>query len=214
MKDNSLEIKGDINQNKSIDTLKNIKNKYILQLIFNNLEEGKLLNIVKYNKVIKKRININNNDYEEYSEIEIEIKPNYNKKGQFINIKKEDNKYYHIYFNNDEKEIKRISLNKKEKIKNIKIIIDYQVESFQDLFKNSNLISSIYIKKFHRNNIHNISFMFSGCSSLKEINLSNFNTKNVNNMCGMFKGCSSLKKINLINFNYNNVTNMSEMFHG
>ena len=58
-----------------------------------------------------KRIDITINDYKEYfeknySSIEIEIKPVNGSNGKFINIKKnEDKKYYHIYFNNNEKEI-------------------------------------------------------------------------------------------------------------
>ena len=60
-------------------------------------------------KNIKKRININTNDYKEYSEkhssIEIKIKPVNKKFGRFINNEKEEI-YYHIYFNNKE-EIKR-----------------------------------------------------------------------------------------------------------
>ena len=51
----------------------------------------KILYIVKYNKRIKKIINININDYKEYSEaftpIEIKIKLVSKKYGQFINIK-------------------------------------------------------------------------------------------------------------------------------
>ena len=61
--------------------------------------------MVKYNKNIKNRINININDYKEYSEkyssIEIEINPVSKKYGIFINYKKEDEKYYHIYFINN-----------------------------------------------------------------------------------------------------------------
>ena len=99
----------------------NIKADYFLIKVFNNLEKKKTLNIVKYNKNIKERINININDYKEYSEkyssIEIEIKPVNNKYDKFINIKKEDEIYYHIYFNNNEKEIKKIILMKMKKLK-------------------------------------------------------------------------------------------------
>ena len=72
----------------------------------------KSLEIIKYNKNIKNRINISIKDYKEYSEIyssiEIEIKPVKNKFGKFINIKKENEKYYHIYFNDNKEEIKKI----------------------------------------------------------------------------------------------------------
>ena len=54
------------NKIKSIDTFNNLKSDYFLEKIFNNLEKKKTLNIVKYNKNIKNRINININDYKEY----------------------------------------------------------------------------------------------------------------------------------------------------
>ena len=57
-----------INQIKSKDKLNNIKSKYILQKVFNNLKMIKLLYIIKYNKNIMERININIKDYKEWSE--------------------------------------------------------------------------------------------------------------------------------------------------
>ena len=158
----------------------------------------KALDIIKYNKKIKDRINISIKDYKEYleiySSIEIEIKPVNNKYGRFININKDNEMYFHIYFNDNKEEIKRNYINKDEHIKIIKIIIDYQIISFKKLFINCDCIESIYFKKFYRNNINNMSFMFSYCSSLKELNLKNFNTNNVTNMSGMFSYCSLLKK--------------------
>ena len=71
------------NQVKIKDILKNVKADYFLQKIFSNLERKKLLDIIKYNKIIKDRINISIKDYKEYSElyslIEIEIKTVNNK---------------------------------------------------------------------------------------------------------------------------------------
>ena len=123
------------NQIKSFAKFENIKTDYFLEKVFNNLEKKKRLNIVKYNKNIKERINININDYKEYSEkyssIEIEIKPVNNNYCKFINIKNKDKKYYHIYFNNNEEEIKRNYIKEDEEI--IKIIIDYYVESFKKI---------------------------------------------------------------------------------
>ena len=183
------------NQLKSTTRYENIKADYFLEKVFNNLKKGKTLNIVKYNKNIKNRINININDYKEYSEkyssIEIEIKPVNNEYGKFINIEDENEKYYHIYFNNNKDEIKRNYIKEDEKIKIIKIIIDYQVNSFESLFRNCYCIESIYFKKFYRNNINNMNGLFQECSSLKELNLNNFNTNNVTYMKGMFYGCSN-----------------------
>ena len=134
----------EINQIKSINIFNNLKNDYFLKKVFNNLQKVKSLNIIKYNKNIKKRININIKGYKEYSEkyslIELELKPIINLKGKFINIKDEDIKYYHIYFNNNKKEMKRNYINENEKIKIIKIIIDYQVKSFKKLFYNCKYI--------------------------------------------------------------------------
>ena len=79
-------------------------------------------------------------------------------------------------------------------MKKIKIIIDYQVKSFNKLFFKCYCIESINFKKFYRNNIIDMSWMFNGCSSLKELNLTNFNTNNVTDMGEMFCGCKSLKE--------------------
>ena len=179
------------------------------------MKKNKLLEIIKYNKKLQKRLNININNYIEYSQlyssIEIEIKPVENKYGQFINILDED-KYYHIYFDNSNEEIKRNYLEENEKVKKIKIIIDYQVTSFKDLFIYCDCINSMFFKKFNRINITYMNCMFCKCFSLENLNLSNFKTDNVTDMGWMFSYCSSLKKLNLSNFITNNVVNMERMF--
>ena len=215
----SVNEKTELNEIKSSNMFLILKSKYILQFIFDNLSKRKSLNFIKYNKNIQNKIDININDYKEFSEIyssiEMEIIPVNNKYGKFINIKNQgDLKYFHIYFDNNKEEIKRNHLDKNENIKKIKIILEHQVKSFEDLFRDCECIESIYIKKFCRNNIKNMEGMFYNCSSLKELNLSNFNTNNVNNMRYMFFKCSSLKKLNLSNFNTNNVTALKEMFWG
>ena len=104
MKYGKLIFKEKINQIKPLNKIENIKSKYILKIVSNNLMKKKLLDITKYNNYIKKRIDININNYKEYSEkfssVEIEIKPVNKNYGLFVNVKKEDEKYYHIYFNN------------------------------------------------------------------------------------------------------------------
>jgi len=210
----------ELNQMKSKDIFKILKSDFFLQKIFNNLIKKKTLNIVKYNKIIKDRININIKDYKEYSEryssIEIEIKPVKDKYGTFININfdEENEMYYHIYFDNNKQETKRNYIKKNKQIKIIKIILDYQIKSFAFLFCYCNCIESIKFKKFHRNNVTTMWKVFYECSSLKELNLSNFNSSNVTDMGYMFYGCSSLKELNLSNFNTNNVNNMESMFYG
>ena len=115
---------------KTMDKFKNLKSDYFLRKLFYNLLKKKSLDIIKYNKNIKERINISIKDYIEYSElIEIEIKPVNNKYGEFINISKENEIYYHIYFNDNIEEIKRNYLNKNDNVEKLKIIIDNQIKS-------------------------------------------------------------------------------------
>jgi len=209
-------------QSKTINSnnkLNNLKSDYFIRKFFEYISKKRSLKTIKYNKNIQKRIDININNYKDYSEkyssIELEIIPIKDKYGKFINIKEEDKEYYHIYFNdNKEKKIKNNFINEDDRVSKINIIIDYQVKSFNNLFNNCKCIESIYFRKFYRNNITDMSSMFYECSSLKELNLNNFNTNNVTNMSYMFFKCSSLKELNLNNFNTNNVTNMSWMFSG
>ena len=105
-----------------------IKSRYILSKIYNNMTIKKKLKIVKYNKRIQNRLNLDVKDYKEYCEIEIEIIPAKDKCGKFININKNDKLYYHIYLNDNKEEIKnKYEINKEDNVTKIKIIIDYQV---------------------------------------------------------------------------------------
>ena len=96
---------------KSKNKFLNIKSKFVLKKIFDYVHKKISLEIIKYNDNIQKSLNININNYKKFSEIfssiEIEIIPIQNKYDDFINIKKVDKKYFHIYFNNNKKEIKR-----------------------------------------------------------------------------------------------------------
>ena len=194
----------------------NLKSNYFLMKIFDIMKKSKSLEIMKYNKRLQKRLNLSINNYKEYSQIytpiEIELKLVDKKYGRFINISKEDNKYYHIYFDNSNEEIKRNYLNENEEVKKIKIVIDYSVKSFKELFIGCQCISSIIFKKMYRTNITDMSYMFQYCTSLNKLNLSNFNTNSVTYMIRMFYECESLKELNLSNFNTKNVTDMNCMF--
>ena len=99
--------KGNLNHLKSKYKLDNIKSKHIVEIIFDNIQKKKALDIIKHNKKLQNRININNNGWKKLCEIEIEIIPIQNSFGKFININKEDELYFHIYFNDDKEEIKR-----------------------------------------------------------------------------------------------------------
>ena len=201
---------------------KNIKSKYILKRIFENIIYGKLLKIIIHNKFIQSRINIGLNDYiKYYGKIETEIittidedEDNKEEKYYFINIKnKKFLPFYHIYFNNSKIESKKTYVKQRDKIKKIKIILDYEFNELSGLFDGCECIQEINFIKFKRYDIKDMSEMFSYCSSLIKINLGNFKTNKVTNLRGMFSGCSSLIELNLNNFNTNNVTNMSYMFN-
>ena len=100
---------------KSKNRLKYLKNDYILKKIFYNMQKKITLKIIKCNINIQKRLNININDYKDfYEKIELEIIPIL--RGPFINIKEEDEKYFHIYFNDNKEEIKKTKLNKTDKL--------------------------------------------------------------------------------------------------
>ena len=201
---------------KSENKFENINSNYFLLKVFDFLKRKKLLEIVKINQNLQKRLNININDYKDlyFSPIEIELNFVENKYGKFIRIPRKEKEYFHIYFNNSNEEINRGYLKFNEKVEKIKIIIDYQVKSFKSLFAESENVNSIFFKQFKRINISDMSNMFFSCSSLKELNISNFNTNKVTNMKCMFYGCSSLEKLNTSNFDTNNVINMSGMFYG
>ena len=91
------------------NSYKNIKSKYILQHIFGILNKKKLLEIIKCNKNIQNLLNKDINDYKIYNKIIIEIIPInlYIINNTFIKYKKEEEKYFHIYFNDDENKEKK-----------------------------------------------------------------------------------------------------------
>ena len=104
-------------QNKLIKSaiLNNIKSKYIFRKIFNIITIRKKFELIKYNKNMQKKLNFDINDYKKYLKIiEIEITTDPNEIGKFINIKNEDEKYFHIFFNGNKKE---------ENLENIPLIL-------------------------------------------------------------------------------------------
>ena len=183
------------------DIIDKIKSKYILKQIFHNLKQNKMLTIIQYNKNLQNKLGLGIEDYKySYEKIIVEIIPKQNfdctySKYYFIRLKNNDERYYHIYFDDNKEEIKRPFFNKNEKVKKIKIIIDYEIKSFFNLFHNCDIIERINFIQFNRNDIIDMSFMFCGCSSLKELNLSNFKTNNVKDMSYIFYGCTSLNEL-------------------
>ena len=176
------------NNNKNF--LKMIRSKYILEKILNNLQNNRLLNIIRYNKNIRNKINIDKNDYKkEYLKIEIEIVPSKYKESKFINIYNKNESYYHIYFGDNKEEIKVYKIPKMIEVNKIKIIIDYKIKSLFQLFKNCKIIKEINFTKLNRDDIKNTSHLFENCTSLESINISKINLQGVSDMSYMFYGC-------------------------
>ena len=127
--------------------LKMIRRKYIFKQIMDNLHKIRLLEIIRYNKNFKSKCNFNINDYiNEYSKIEIELIPEENKYGKFINIfNKKNEDYYHIFFNDDKKETKTNKISSFKKTDKIKIIIDNKIKSLYRLFINCNCIKKLIL---------------------------------------------------------------------
>ena len=90
------------------------------------------------------------------------------KDGKLINIINEKEKsFFHIFFENKQK-INYLT-KKIIKYKAIKRIIDFQVKSFHILFSSCKCIKSINLKKFYRNDIDDMSFIFSNCYNTRRI---------------------------------------------
>ena len=84
-------------------SLDNLKSNYDLDTIVEYIQQKKLLEIVKYNKKIQNRLDLDIEDYKKYYEnftpVEIEVIPCKNKFGKFIIVGYDDvKKYYHIFF--------------------------------------------------------------------------------------------------------------------
>ena len=200
----------------SKNALDNIKSDFFIRKIFDLIPKNISFRIVNYNKKLQKKLKINIKDFIEINDIygatTIEIIPMKNKYGKFINIEEKDKTYYHIYFNDNKKEIKnKYSINEEDKVEKIKIRINYKVDSFNYLFKECNCIESIDFKKYCCKK-GKIEYIFFGCSSVKELNLSNFSNIKITNTKSIISGCSSLQKINLSNFHNIEIINFKETF--
>ena len=190
----------------------NIKNKLIFKIISGFMKKIKLLNIIRYNKQIQNKFNLNIDSYKKEAKIEIEIETEIKLKNVFNTFVNQLNENYHIYIN--ETKIKRDclfypALNKNEKIK---IVIHHNIMTLCGLFKDMDFIKKIKFTKFNRKDIEDMSFMFNGCSILEELDLSRIYTNNVKDMRGMFYKCSCLQKLKISNFNTEKVKDMSYMF--
>ena len=168
-----------------------IKSSFVLKIIFGFLNEFKKLNIIKYNKKLQKRLNVNKNDYSTI----ITIKLFENRKNEFCFefFDKSDfcDEEIYLYNKNNDKEVKNRSIKPNNNIKYIEIIFRRRHNSLAKLFSGYKYIRSVDIK----NSVGNLNSMFSYCKSLEEVNFINFNFEKVYDMTYLFSCCGSLKKV-------------------
>ena len=96
-----------------------------------------------------------------------------------INIDYSLSKFYHIYFDKNEKESSDNSVkdDDEKEVSKVKVIIDNEVESLYNLFNDISIVVSIYFVRLARNNIKNMKKMFDNCKKLYIINFKKFNTE-------------------------------------
>ena len=135
--------------------LNNIKSKYLLKEILDNLRQKRLLKLIKKNKNLQNELDIGINDYKKYyEEVEIEIIPNNEYyESSFINIPPDNCQYYHVYINDEKNESEKKDFNKEDNIKKVKMVIDKEIKDFDHLFSNRREIEKIKFIKFNRKDI-------------------------------------------------------------
>ena len=115
-----------------------IKSNAIMKTIFLNVNELVILKLVKKNKKIKSIVNIQKSNYEDYFQIEIEITPEKNKLGKFVNIPENWRNLFHIYLNNNDKQtnISEIHTTSTERKKRMEITAPTQGVIWEKIYGN------------------------------------------------------------------------------
>ena len=125
--------------------LHKIRSNYILKNIASYLNPRYYLLLYKYNKKLQKKLELTKKDYKAYNQIEIEITPTdliKNNKNTIINYYYDEKAYYHLFI--DDKELKKRNyFRKKENVKKIKVIIDFEIKSLKRLFHDCKYIKEI-----------------------------------------------------------------------
>ena len=123
------------NQANTKNKLSNLSINYVLKRIFSHLTPIKVLKYIQYNKNLQSRLNKDINDYKkENLKVIIEIIPEENQYGKFINLNPTEKSFCHFYSNNNKEEMKKNKISDNEKIQKIKIEIESESNIFPYLF--------------------------------------------------------------------------------
>ena len=122
-----------------------------------------------------------------------------------------DNIIKAIFYTEDSNLIKIIN-NPFDKL-NIKLFIDGKEIDFVTEYQFQTSGNHSVIFKF-KEELTNLSSLFSGCEQLKEIDFSGVNKNNIKIMNNLFDGCTSLENLDLDNLNTSNLENMDSLFQG
>ena len=192
-----------------------IKSSYIIKKILRHMEPKKIIKIIKYNKEIHRKLNIDFTIYiQQCLQTHIIIYPKQNTIGNFINIPAQHHSNYEVTFDNKKVEPKRNYIDKDDDIKSIEISLSFKIESFINLFKDCTCIKKVVFIKFNRTDIESFKGMFFNCSELESIDFIQFNTKSCIDISSMFYNCANLKYLKVDKFDIKNVRYMNSLFEG
>ena len=117
-----------------INRLMNIRSKYILKQILDNLQIHITLNIIRYNKNLQNKLNIDINNYKDCLNIEIEIDVSPEHNGKYIEL---DDSFY---------KIEKIKCEENTENEKIKIIINHNIKSLRRIFAYKRIVKVKFLK--------------------------------------------------------------------
>ena len=177
--------------------LDKLKSKYILKKIFEMIKNKRKLNIIKYNKGILAKLNINKKDFETY-----------------INVKEFNNKYN---TNIEDIDIKELNLSGKHiGNKGLKDLVKIKFKELNGLYLSNNEISDINI--LEKINFKELNILDLGYNQISDINiLEKVNFKELKELNLSYNKISDInilekvnfKKLKELNLCLNNISNIN-----
>ena len=163
--------------------LDNLKSKYILKKILEKIKNKRKLNIIKYNKIIKAKLNINKEDFEIYITLK-EFNNKYKTNIEDIDIRELNLRWKNIG-NEGLKDLAKIKfkeLNKLDlswnKISDISVLEKVNFKELNKLVLNGNKISDISIlEKVNFKELNKLDLSYNEISDISVLEKVNFKVK-------------------------------------